>query len=143
MSKGTDGSGLTPSADAVRPKTMYRTTKYSDKIEAREIFKETEKCVFFKTPIWGGKLRIDKEAKDSGYHKWWDSEREALQYLIAKSSMALTQLKRDTAAESSRLGQLQSRLRKMDSEASPAQPEQSSPVTSQLPQGNPQERNER
>lgn len=76
----------------------YRTGGWRSKIEAIEIRKETEKCVFY---VSAGGGREHREAKVSDYYRWHDTWEEAHTYLVsrARREIAATRISLQKAEE--------------------------------------------
>lgn len=55
----------------------FRINNWKIQIEEREIVKETDKTVFFLTSSG----REDREAKISGYARWFDIRQEAIDFM--------------------------------------------------------------
>lgn len=104
-----DGSADASPA-AARPKYKYEIAKYGHSIKRVEYTKETDKTVTLVTS-WAGKKSERRAAKNTDYSKYFDSELEAVQHLIVRTSLRLDACKRETNAENSALHQLQKRLR--------------------------------
>lgn len=63
----------------------YRTS-YGNKIEKREILRETKKCVFVKEDIgWANKKGECREAKRATYINWFDTWEEAHSFLLKRA----------------------------------------------------------
>lgn len=57
--------------------TWYAANTYADDITEREITRHTDSSVFFMS---NGKER--REARASDYHRWFQTKREAAQYIV-------------------------------------------------------------
>lgn len=69
--------------------TKYRVSKYSDRLEALVVVRETEKQVVF-MQTWGSSLRETKSLKRSQWHIWFDTKREAVLYLLGRHERGLS-----------------------------------------------------
>jgi hypothetical protein len=93
--------------------TKYKVSGYSydDKIEAFEVIRETAAQVVFIDPGWSGKLSERREHKVSDYHRWFDSEAAAAQFLIGYRTKQMEDAKRNYENARSRLGDTRAKYR--------------------------------
>ena len=85
---------------------MYRTKSYSNRIEEVEIVRSTEKSVWVtREDIFGEKNKI-RCLKMSDYEKYWDTYKEAKQYLIKRYENVIESLKKRLQEARSELGQV-------------------------------------
>jgi hypothetical protein len=92
-------------------RTMYKTGKYSTKIEPCEITKETPKMVTVRVRF--GKGTSDRlESKVSDWHRYHNSESEALDFLIERAKQRVESFKKQTHQANTELGQLLSQKAK-------------------------------
>ena len=137
MEKGTDGSGLTPSADAAR---LELEEAYEQLRSVRAQLERSEM-----------QRKEDKEAFERYFSEVYRRLENGTLHIIYCNGNHDREVGADGMICNCYLGQVIRGLRSQikELEASAAKPaersdaEQSSPVTSGLPQGNPQERNER
>lgn len=64
-------------------KVMYKVGLGS-KIERKEVNRSTEKTVWFTVQYGSGRVREDKELRNSSYHKWFDTFDQAKEYIVNK-----------------------------------------------------------
>jgi len=81
----------------------YKINSWNADIEEIEIERETDKCVFLR---WSHGNRIHKEAKRSGYDQYFDTLKEAREYLIQRTENTVKNLKRSLDIEEDRLRRL-------------------------------------
>ena len=87
-------------------KTMYKA-RGSSTIIPVQVVKETSAYVFLPQHNVGAFRRAERrEAKVSSYERYFDTEAEALDYLIAKARSEVDRLKRATHSANSELGKL-------------------------------------
>lgn len=88
--------------------TWWRASDWSDQPEAVEVERETERCVYERVSSRIGALSTRRRSKRGLYRK----RAEALNHMRERARSSVDRLKRETHAENTRLGQIESELRK-------------------------------
>lgn len=92
----------------------YRVPQYSNKVEKKEFIRETDKFLIHQVKGWGiDDIEERREAKISEYSRYFDSEREALTFIIERNKKRLESLKRETNEVNSGIHQLEKQLREL------------------------------
>lgn len=70
----------------------YRTGGYGELIEEIEIVKETDRCIFFRQDYFG-KMREIRQAKRSSSTNYWNTIKEAKEFLKERATISIKNYK--------------------------------------------------
>lgn len=71
----------------------YKASR-SGYIEKYKVVKETEHFIFYERSFYTGKIRVEREKKETTYYKWLDSHHDAVMYLIEVNKQKIEELHR-------------------------------------------------
>lgn len=86
---------------------LYKTNKYNNNIEEREVTKVTDKSIFYIYKNTNtGKETDERELKVTNYNIWHDTKGDAIEFLINRSEKKVEYHKRELSKSITELEEL-------------------------------------
>ena len=90
---------------------VYRTYKYDNRIEEREVTKVTDKWIFYvRRDSYNGKEINERELKITNYHIWHDTKEAAIGFLIKGAEGRIEFHERELSKAKSELEEMKKNL---------------------------------